>query len=129
LPEFWHYLENAWLHSGLGKQSRESQNVSQMKRGEVTFYVEWDERKNRLNQKKHHVSFEEASTVFLDPFELTVDDPAHAVSEYRFISIGQSFRRRLLVVSYKEFGDRIRIITARRPTRNERRDYEETRYA
>jgi uncharacterized DUF497 family protein len=89
------------------------------------FEVEWDEKKNRLNQQKHHVSFEEASSVFIDPLELTIDDPAHTVSEHRFISIGQSLRWRLLVVSYAERGSRIRIITARKPTVRERRAYEE----
>jgi uncharacterized DUF497 family protein len=89
------------------------------------FDVEWDEGKNRLNQKKHAVSFGEAATIFLDPLEIAIEDPSHAISEYRFISIGQSFRRRLLVVSYIERNNRIRIITARKPTRSERRAYEE----
>ncbi|HEY0430336.1 MAG TPA: BrnT family toxin [Pyrinomonadaceae bacterium] len=57
---------------------------------DAAFEVEWDEKKNRLNQQKHHVSCEEASSVFTDPLELSIDDPAHAVSEHRFISIGQS---------------------------------------
>ena len=97
-----------------------------MKRGNVNIYIEWDENKNRLNLKKHRVSFEEAATVFLDPLELTIDDPAHTISEHRFVSIGRSLGQRLLVVSYKELGNRIRIITARRPTKHERRDYEES---
>lgn len=87
--------------------------------------VEWDERKNRLNQNKHGVSFEEAATVFLDPLEITIDDPDHAISEHRFVSVGQSLSGRLLVVSYAERANRIRIITARKPTRRERSDYEE----
>jgi uncharacterized protein len=87
--------------------------------------VEWDESKNLLNQKKHHVSFEEAATVFTDPLEIMIGDPDHAVVEPRFISIGESLRRRLLVVSYTERGDRIRIINARTPTRRERRAYQE----
>ena len=96
-----------------------------MKPGNATSEVEWDDGKNRLNQRKHHVSFEEAATIFLDPLEITIDDPAHAISEYRFISIGQSFTGRLLVVSYTELSC-IRIITARKPTRRERRVYEES---
>jgi uncharacterized protein len=96
-----------------------------VKRRIATSYVEWDERKNRLNQRKHNVSFEEAATVFLDPLEITIDDPAHAISEYRFISIGQSLMGRLLVVSYTERARRIRIITARKPTRSERSAYGE----
>ncbi len=96
-----------------------------MKGGKTTFDVEWDEAKNRLNQRKHNVSFEEAATIFIDPREITIDDPAHSISEYRFISIGQSLRGRLLVVSYTERAGRIRIITARKPTRRERRVYGE----
>ncbi len=97
-----------------------------MKPGNTTSEVQWDENKNGLNQRKHHVSFEEAATVFLDPLEITIDDPAHAISEYRFISIGQSFTGRLLVVSYTELSSCIRIITARKPTRRERGVYEES---
>jgi uncharacterized DUF497 family protein len=94
-------------------------------RVDTTSDVEWDESKNRLNQNKHGVSFEEAATVFLDPLEITIDDPDHAVSEHRFVSMGQSLSGRLLVVSYTERANRIRIITARKPTRRERSDYEE----
>lgn len=85
--------------------------------------VEWDDGKNRLNQKRHDVFFEEAATVFLDPLEITIDDPAHSTSECRFVSIGHSFRGRLRVVSYSERGDRIGIISARKPTRRESRKY------
>jgi len=87
--------------------------------------VEWDEDKNLLNRRKHHISFEEAATVFLDPFEITIDDPDHQFSERRFISIGESLKRRLLVVSYTERAGTIRIISARTPARRERRTYEE----
>ena len=87
--------------------------------------VEWDESKNLLNQKKHSVSFEEAATVLADPLEIVIDDPDHSSAEHRFISIGESFKGRLLVVSYTERGDVIRIINARTPTSRERRVYEE----
>ena len=87
--------------------------------------VEWDERKNLLNQRKHRVSFEEAATVFADPLEIMIDDPDHSSAENRFISIGESFRRRVLVVSYMERSNEIRIINARKPTRRERREYQE----
>jgi len=86
--------------------------------------VDWDERKNRLNRRKHEVSFEEAATVFFDPLEVTIEDPAHAISEQRFVSIGESLSGRLLVVSYTERVGKIRIINARKPTRHERRVYE-----
>jgi uncharacterized DUF497 family protein len=87
--------------------------------------IEWDEDKNRANKKNHRVSFEEAATVFGDSFELTIDDPDHSLSEYRFITIGESSEGRLLVVSYTERGGKIRLISARKPTQRERRDYEE----
>jgi uncharacterized DUF497 family protein len=96
-----------------------------VKSDDSTSNVQWDDRKNRLNQKKQNISFDEAATVFLDSLEITIDDPAHAVSEHRFISIGQSFSGRLLVVSYTEVGSEIRVISARKPTRRERNAYEE----
>lgn len=96
-----------------------------MKRRAVEGKIEWDEGKNSLNQTKHRVSFEEAATVFSDPLEIAIEDPDHSLQEHRFISIGESFRRRLLVVSYSERGNTIRIITARKPTTRERRAYEE----
>lgn len=87
--------------------------------------IEWDENKNRSNKKGHRVSFEEAATVFDDPFELTIDDPDHSLREYRFITIGESSAGRLLVVSYTERGAKIRHISARKPTPRERQDYEQ----
>jgi uncharacterized DUF497 family protein len=87
--------------------------------------VEWDPDKDRANRKKHGVSFEEAATIFDDPLELTVDDPAHSVNEDRYYSIGESSKGRLLVVFYTEREGKIRIISARRPTRTERKTYED----
>jgi len=87
--------------------------------------IEWDENKNRANRRKHRVSFEEAACVFGDPFELTIDDPDHSASERRFITIGNAGEGRLLVVSYTERGGIIRLVSARRPSRRERRAYEE----
>lgn len=87
--------------------------------------VEWDEEKNRINQRDHRVSFEEAATIFGDPLEITIDDPDHSRFESRFISIGESSNGRLLVVAYTERGDTIRLISARKPTRRERKIYEE----
>ena len=86
---------------------------------------EWDQRKAELNLRVHGVSFREATTVFSDPLSLTISDPDHSTTERRFVDIGHSHLGRLLVVSYTERGDRIRIITARDATRNERRQYEE----
>jgi uncharacterized DUF497 family protein len=86
---------------------------------------EWDDAKAKQNLRKHRVSFHEASTVFGDPLALTIPDPLHSVEEDRFITLGESHRRRLLVVVSTERGDKIRIISARVATRRERKDYEE----
>jgi uncharacterized DUF497 family protein len=85
---------------------------------------EWDKEKAAENQKKHHVSFEEASTVFYDPLSATFDDPDHSVGEHRLITVGLSSRHRLLVVSYVERGKRLRIISARSATVHERKRHE-----
>jgi uncharacterized protein len=87
---------------------------------------EWDPRKAELNLKEHGVSFDEATTVFRDTLSITIADPDHSDSEDRFVDIGMSHRGQLLVVSYTERKDRIRIISARPPTRAERKSYEET---
>ena len=87
---------------------------------------EWDSRKAELNLKEHGVSFDEATTVFRDTLSITIADPDHSDSEGRFVDIGMSHRGQLLVVSYTERNDRIRIISARPPTRAERKSYEET---
>jgi uncharacterized DUF497 family protein len=87
--------------------------------------VTWDPDKAAANQKKHKVSFEEASTVLADPLSITGADPDHSVGEARWITFGLSNRRRLLAVSHTEKGDTIRIISARAATRPERRLYEE----
>lgn len=86
---------------------------------------EWDPLKAKSNVWKHRVSFEEASTALLDPLSKTDFDPDHSVEEHRFITFGISARRRLLVVSYTEQGERIRLISARLATKREREIYEE----
>ena len=87
---------------------------------------EWDDQKAKVNALKHGVTFEEASTVFGDPLSLTIPDPAHSQFEQRFVIIGHSHQRKLLVVVHTERGDSIRIISARRATRRERKTYEES---
>ena len=87
---------------------------------------EWDANKARSNLAKHGVSFEEAATVFGDPLSLTIPDPAHSRVENRFIIIGQSHQRELLVVVHTERGDNIRVISARRASKRERKAYEES---
>ena len=68
---------------------------------------EWDPRKADINLSKHGVSFTEAGPVFGDDLAITVPDPDHSANEDRFIAIGWSNRRRLLVVSYTDRGNRI----------------------
>jgi len=85
---------------------------------------EWDDNKSKANIKSHKISFEEARSVFSDSLSITVADPEHSETEYRFIDIGMSEQRRLLVVSYTERGRAIRIISARLALPVERRYYE-----
>ncbi len=87
-------------------------------------HFEWDPRKERSNTRKHGVDFAEASTVFGDPLESTIADPDHSEGEHRFLSMGNSDRDRLLVVSFVERGGRIRVLSARTATAGERRQYE-----
>ena len=85
---------------------------------------EWDEAKAIANLHKHGVSFEEAQTVFGDPATKTIFDDQHSDLEDRFIDIGLSVSGRLLVVIYTENAERIRIISCRKATPKERRQYE-----
>jgi uncharacterized protein len=86
---------------------------------------EWDEEKATANLAKHGVSFEEAKTVFADPLYVDFYDPDHSSDEHRYIIIGESQQRRLLIVSYTERDDVVRLISAREVTRSERETYEE----
>jgi len=89
---------------------------------DITF--EWSEEKAIKNQKKHKISFNEAKTVFSDPFSITIPDPQHSDKEERYIDIGCSSKGILLVVSYTERSANIRIISSRKATKKERRIYE-----
>lgn len=91
----------------------------------MSLKFEWDRKKANANSKKHKVSFEEAATVFGDTLSITIPDPLHSELEDRLIILGQSLKRRLLVVVHIERGERIRIISAREATRYERKQYEE----
>lgn len=86
---------------------------------------EWDARKAAANLKKHHVAFEDAATVFLDPLAMTFPDPDRLLEERREITIGCTIRGNLVFVSPCERGARIRVISARLATRTERKQYEE----
>lgn len=94
----------------------------------MTVRVEWDERKARANLAKHDVSFEEAETVLRDPFVSAAPDPDHSPDEDREIAAGVSSSGRLLLVSFTQRGDSIRIISARKLTAHERRLYEEEEF-
>lgn len=88
---------------------------------------EWDQRKESHNLKKHGISFEEAATVFLDEHALLIADPEHSEDEDRFILLGLSTSLKLLVVvhCYRESDEVVRLITARRASRPERRQYDQ----
>ena len=86
---------------------------------------EWDEAKAAVNLKKHGVSFEDARTVFDDPLYVDFYDPDHSFDEQRYLIIGESRDRLLLIVSYTETGDIVRLISAREVTPSERKTYEE----
>ena len=87
----------------------------------------WDPKKARANLLKHGVSFEEAATVFADPLARIHDDPDHSIGEFREIIVGLSSARRLLLVSFTERDETIRLIHARGVNAQERRQYEEAR--
>jgi uncharacterized DUF497 family protein len=91
----------------------------------MTLTFEWSEAKALSNLGKHGVDFEEAQTVFRDPFAWIFDDEWHAQVEEREIIIGHSANKRLLLVCFTERGNSIRIISARQANSKERRDYEE----
>ena len=86
----------------------------------------WDEGKNRENQKKHGVSFEEAESVFFDEKAREYFDPDHSEEEDRFLLVGRSYKLRILLIChcYREGERMIRIISARRATRAERSAYQ-----
>ncbi|GCL59817.1 BrnT family toxin [Microcystis aeruginosa] len=85
---------------------------------------EWNKNKAVKNLSKQGVSFEEAKTVFDDPLYVDFYDPEHSESEERYLIVGESDRGRLLIVSYTERGDVIRLISAREVTQTEREAYE-----
>ena len=86
---------------------------------------EWEKSKNQANIHKHGVSFEEAQTVFYDENALLIDDPDHSDDEDRFILLGISMSLHLLVVChcYRQSDTTIRIISARKATKTESRQY------
>ena len=94
----------------------------------MSLEFEWDKDKASSNEKKHQVTFEEAATVFADPLAAIFDDVVHSEEEQREIIIGHSAENRLLLVCFTERAGAIRIISARRATKREHKDYEENPY-
>jgi len=90
-----------------------------------TLRFEWDERKASVNAKKHGVTFEEARSVFVDERAKLIDDPDHSEDEERFVLLGLSSSLRLLLVChcYREKGNTVRIISARKATSRESKFY------
>lgn len=90
-----------------------------------TIKFEWDENKNQTNQKKHGISFEEAKAVFFDDDAILFDDPEHSKGEERFLIIGQIQEKSVCIVShcYRDKENTIRIISARKATKNEKKIY------
>jgi uncharacterized DUF497 family protein len=85
---------------------------------------EWDPDKAAANEAKHGITFEEATSVFLDPLVQSQPDDDHSLDEERYTATGLSQFGRLVLVTYTDRGDRIRIISARKPTRREVGKYE-----
>jgi hypothetical protein len=86
---------------------------------------EWDPNKAKENLETHGISFDEASTVFRDVLSLVIHDPLHSEEEDRFVLIGSSHRNRLLVIVHTERSNNIRLISARKASKKERKQDEE----
>jgi len=91
----------------------------------MSLKFEWDPSKAVSNLSKHGVSFQEALTAFADPLARIFDDEDHSIKEQREIIIGHSAKERLLVVCFTAQGESVRIFSARKATRRERKEYEE----
>ncbi len=86
---------------------------------------EWDEEKALANLYKHGVSFQEAATVFGDPFALTFEDPDHSVGEHRYLTFGLTRTGKFIIVVHTDRDTFMRIISARLMTKAEKKIYEE----
>ena len=91
----------------------------------MAFEFQWDAAKAAANVRKHGVTFSEASTAFSDPLSATIEDELHSGEEQRYVLFGMSERGRLLAVMHTECDEVIRIISARKATRAEQREYED----
>ena len=86
---------------------------------------EWHEAKSKENLRKHNIGFDQAKSIFSDPFLLTFPDEKHSQEEERLISIGRSSKEKTLIVVHTERNGSIRIISSRSATTSERNIYEE----
>ncbi len=86
---------------------------------------EWDPKKAASNLRKHHISFREAAMIFSDGLAQTYNDSAHSHGEQRYVTLGMSDQGRVLVVAHTMRGETVRIISARKATKRERKAYEE----
>ena len=91
----------------------------------MALQFEWDSKKAKQNLLKHGISFEEALTVFADPLAKIFDDEEHSADERREIVIGHSARNHLVLVCFTARWTKVRLISARKATRLEQKDYEE----
>ncbi|MBL7204994.1 MAG: BrnT family toxin [Desulfobacteraceae bacterium] len=96
----------------------------------MRYYFEWDPAKGNVNIQKHKVSFQRAAEVFKDPHAISIFDEEHSQEEDRWITMGSDYNGRILVVSHTfrridEDSFRIRIISSKKATKNERKQYEE----
>ena len=86
---------------------------------------EWDINKAKKNMERHEISFKEASTIFADPLSDFFYDSGHSIDEERYLAIGLSEFKNVLIVVFTEKDDIIRIISARKATKKERKHYED----
>ena len=91
----------------------------------MALQFEWDEKKAKINKRKHGITFEEATTAFADELSITIDDPIHSEEEDRLILIGKSKGFKTLIVIHVERRESIRIISARKATKHEQKFYGE----
>ena len=91
----------------------------------MNYFFEWDKQKASSNLKKHGVTFEDAKTVFNDPYACIFYDEWHSTQEEREIIIGYDFKNRLLLVCFTQRNQNIRIISSRLATKKERKNYEQ----
>ncbi len=92
---------------------------------EMKLQFEWGKQKAEANLAKHGISFTEAATVFDDPFHLELYDPRNSEAEDRYIVVGESEKRHILIVAHSDRNGYVRIISAREATRKERTLYEQ----